>query len=232
MMALRFKHVVLLGIAGALFCSCGGKSVTSNPGGDGDGDEPEPIRPDYCEEYPGNRFYCDGSERFSVGQAIELARDQGFIPEGAVLVGLQSDAAGGLAPDGLLHANGEWRLAYLSLNGELHDLRVRLDKVSEGISAKTDCSTDDEITPAALERDVQLATTLLEEEYGMVYEPGTFSLNVWRNSACAFWTGRRNTIVTSQTVNASDMRFTVDFDEAHPEGVVCQPNSSQGCPDD
>lgn len=214
-MVRKQSTAALLLLVGVL--ACGGKS-TSSPGGPGGDVEIG----DYCAEYPDDSFYC-GGERFSPDHAFELVWADGGPPEGSVLVWIQSSPGGGLAPDGLLVASGLWRLVYVAPGGEAYDYLVQLDGIHlETYPAPRECEASDEVTIEDVIRQVRIATALLEESRGVVYEPGTFSLNFFRYAACFATYGRRATLVHSQTKNPTDLRYTVEFNSEHPEGTVCE----------
>src|SRR5690606_36325561 len=91
----------------------------------------------------------------------------------------------------------------------------------ERTPSTADCVPGDEISVEGLTRKIQEATVLLETRFGVVYEPGTFSLNAGRSAASVSPAEQRQTLVHSQSQLPTSANHTVEFNELWPDGIIC-----------
>ncbi|HLV22053.1 MAG TPA: hypothetical protein VKZ49_14265, partial [Polyangiaceae bacterium] len=139
-----------------------------------------------------------------------------------VLVAVQSSPAGGLAPDGFHVEGSSWRVTYAVPGGDEYSYAVSSDRITvERTPSTADCVPGDEISVEGLTRKIQEATVLLETRFGVVYEPGTFSLNAGRSAASVSPAEQRQTLVHSQSQLPTSANHTVEFNELWPDGIIC-----------
>lgn len=219
-------HRALWWLLSIQVCGCGGKA---------DDELPPPSPPgtaaQYCTVHPEDSTFCDEDQTAVVKleDALSLAPMEEDVPSGAFLVIAHG---GDLAPDGRsMAADGAWELTYAI--PDHYPVLVTIEasgRITTG-NPQPDwaCVPSEAIDVGEFAAHIRQATTKLEEEFDVAFEPGTFFLAAEQQAACASASGHEVTLVHAMTDRPVRARHTVELSEQHPDGLVCDLNLTTSC---
>lgn len=224
MRANRLKQLQVLGL-GVVLGACG--SDKAGPNGSSAPEESEPAAY-YCKEWPDAAEYC-GGPTLSAEAAFAKLEASHLLKVKERLFYIESSHGGGFAPDGQQILTGDgWGFLYDTGDGSTDRwLAVRADPIVVGF-AQASCAVG-QVGVDGMTRQIQAASDLIRTTYAATFEPGTFSLFVWREASCHSSSGFARTIVQAILTNPP-RKVNVEFDEKGALVGICElPDRQYGC---